>query len=78
MKKSLFKWSAIASLTIVSSAGCSSEAKLVAALAKDPASWTVHVSTPWGTADYTRTGWTVVTNQYGYTSIISKYQQNQK
>lgn len=58
--------------------GCTSTASIVKTLAKDPASWQIHVVTPWGTADYVRTGWSCVTNNQNETVMVPTFQELKK
>ena len=61
-------------LTATLANGCSTTSSIVKTLAKDPASWQIHVVTPWGTCDYIRTGWTSVTNTCGDTMMLPTFQ----
>ena len=58
---------------LMSICGCSSTGAIVRALAKDPASWQITVTTPWGSAEYVRTGWRPVTNNLGQVVMVPSY-----
>jgi uncharacterized protein (DUF486 family) len=44
----------IITIALLASSGCMMSAKKIKAIASDQASWTVHVTTPWGSAIYVR------------------------
>jgi len=70
--KQTFVLSALAA-SLMSICGCASSARIVKALAKDPASWQITVTTPWGSAEYVRTGWRPVTNNLGQIVMVPSY-----
>ena len=41
-------------IALLASSGCMMSANKIKAMASDPASWEVHVTTPWGSAIYER------------------------
>jgi hypothetical protein len=71
--KQAFVLSAVAG-GLISVCGCQSASSIVKALSHDPASWQITVTTPWGSAEYVRTGWLVVTNEAGRAEIIPAYE----
>lgn len=44
----------IIAIALLSASGCIMSANKIKAIASDPASWTVHITTPWGNAVYER------------------------
>jgi hypothetical protein len=63
---------------LTATTGCTTTASIVKSLAKDPASWQIHVVTPWGTADYVRTGWSCVTNNQNEPVMVPTFQERKK
>ena len=63
----------IIAASVMTFCGCSSTGAIIRALAKDPASWQITVTTPWGSAEYVRTGWRPVTNNMGQVVMVPTY-----